>query len=90
MKALSQSQTTCHLHTAGKCVQDFPSSQEGHCFGTTSQKRKCPLKSGRTTLELNLVSAEMVLNSSNRADLDEKQLWPRVRVLTDLRCVEET
>lgn len=55
------------------------------CFGTISQKRKCPLKSLGTTLELNLVSAEMVLSSSNRTDLDEKQPrpcwspdWPQV------------
>lgn len=44
----------------------------------------------RTPLELHLVSAEIVLSSSNRTDFDEKQPQPHAIVVTDLRHVAET
>ena len=57
---------TSPLHSRKRCTGFSSITGGSRCFGTISQKRKCPLKSLGTILELNLVSAEMVLSSSNK------------------------
>lgn len=43
----------------------------------------------RNYIRTQFISAEMVLSSLMRTDIDVQQLWPHVEVLTDHWCVAE-
>lgn len=70
-------------------TKDFSFSQGVEVFWDYLSEKKTFTGITRNYIRTQPISAEMVLSSLRRTDLDVQQLWPHVEVLNDHWCVAE-